>query len=165
MIMIALDYALRLSLDKINDKGLTIQPRRSSRYPSKHLTDLDFADDIALLADCLENAQHMLTSLQEAAALVGLHLNEGKTEYITNCSGNTIKAQNGSDIKQVEDFKYLGAWVMDSGKEFTTRKDGACMVLKPPQYDQNQTLPSNNPTNLTLRKRNLDTLIQTTKTS
>ena len=122
MVIIALDYALRLSLVKINDKGLTIQPRRSSRYPSKHLTDLDFADDIALLADCLENAQHMLTSLQEAAALVGLHLNEGKTEYITNCSGNTIKAQNGSDIKQVEDFKYLGAWVMDSGKDFTTRK-------------------------------------------
>ena len=99
LFIIALDYALRLSLEKINDKGLTIQPRRSSRYPSKHLTDLDFVYDIALLADCLENAQHMLTSLQEAADLVGLHLNEGKTEYITNCSGNAINAQNDSDIR------------------------------------------------------------------
>ena len=125
LFIIALDYSLRLSLDTIHDKGITIKPRMSSRHPSKHLTDLGFADDIALLADCMENAQHLLKALQEAAALVGLHLNEGKTEFISNSqeSQNTsLKTLNGTDIKKVDDFKYLGSWIMDSGKDFTIRK-------------------------------------------
>ena len=125
LFIIALDYALRLSLDTIHDKGITIKPRMSSRHPSKHIPDLDFADDIALLADCMENAQHLLNSLEEAAALVGLHLNEGKTEFISNSEApqdTTLTARNGNNIKKVTDFKYLGSWIMDSGKDFASRK-------------------------------------------
>ena len=123
LFVIALDYALRISLDKLNSNGITIQPRTSSRHPSKHITDLDFADDIALLADSLDNAQHLLSSLQQAAALVGLHLNEDKTEYISNSSDDTpISTLDGKNIKKVDDFKYLGSWIMDSGKDYKTRK-------------------------------------------
>ena len=103
---------------------MTIQPQTSSRHPAKHITDLEFADDIALLADSLDNAQHLLLSLQEAAALVGLHLNEGKTEYISTSSSTdtTIISIDGSEIKTVTYFKYLGSWIMDSGKDYNTRK-------------------------------------------
>ena len=37
-----------MSVDKINDNGLEIHPRKSSRNPAVHLTDNDIADDIAL---------------------------------------------------------------------------------------------------------------------
>ena len=36
------------------DFGFTIEPRRSRRYPAKKLTDADYADDLALLADTID---------------------------------------------------------------------------------------------------------------
>ena len=45
-----LDYALRGALDGGEEQlGFTISPRRSKRQFAVTLTDLDFADDIALL--------------------------------------------------------------------------------------------------------------------
>ena len=90
LFIIAPGYALCISLDKINSNGITIHPRSSSRNPSKHLTDLDFANDIALLAYSLGNTQNILLSLQQAAALVGLHINKDKTEYISTSSDETL---------------------------------------------------------------------------
>ena len=49
LFIIVLDYVLRMSVDKINDNGLEIHPRKSSRNPAVHLTDTDFVDDIALI--------------------------------------------------------------------------------------------------------------------
>ena len=144
LFIIAPGYALCISLDKINSNGITIQPRTSSRNPSKHLTDLDFADDIALLADSLGNAQNLLLSLQQAAALVGLHINEDKTEYISTSSDETL---GGASFKKVEDFKYLGSWVMDSGKDFTTRKAQAWSACN----KMDRILRSNLPCNLKIR--------------
>ncbi len=51
--IIVLDYVLRISLDDCQDLGFTLHQRRSSRSPAVTLTDVDFADDLALLADTL----------------------------------------------------------------------------------------------------------------
>ncbi|KAI8478071.1 hypothetical protein Bbelb_441920, partial [Branchiostoma belcheri] len=51
------------------DKGIEIQPRRSRRHPAQYLTDLDFADDLALIAELIKNAETLLQSLEEAASL------------------------------------------------------------------------------------------------
>ena len=72
------DYILLLSLDNLNDRGLQIQPRRSRRHPAQHLTDLDFADDLALITEQVEDAEALLQSLERAAALIGLYCNESK---------------------------------------------------------------------------------------
>ena len=53
LFIIVLDYILRMSVDQITDKGLEIQRRRSSRHPARHLTDTDFADDLALISGLL----------------------------------------------------------------------------------------------------------------
>ena len=45
LFILVVDYILRVSVDKINDNGLEIQPRKSSRHPAVYLTDTDFADD------------------------------------------------------------------------------------------------------------------------
>ena len=125
LFIIVVDYVLRNSVDNINNKGFQIHPRKSSRYPAQHLTDTDFADDIALISNSLQDAQDLLLALEEASNCVGLYLNEKKTEYINNCKLNNdvnIKTRNNKNLKCVEDYKYLGSYISSSAKDFDTRK-------------------------------------------
>ena len=121
---IVLDYAMREALQS-NDHppGFTIEQRRSRRYPPVTISDLDFADDIALTVDKIEEAQNLLVRVEEAAAKVGLHLNAKKTEAIIyNQHAEEIRTNNNEEIKVSKDFKYLGAWIDDSVKDMKTRK-------------------------------------------
>ena len=45
------------------------------------IADLDFADDMCLLDDNGTDAQRLLHKVTSYAALVGLHLNVGKTKF------------------------------------------------------------------------------------
>ena len=104
LFIIVVDYVLGMSVDTINDKGYQLNPKRSSRYPAKYLTDTDFAEDIALICQSLENAQALLQSLEQASNCVGLYLNESKTEYINKCTTNndhTIKTLNNASKSPV----------------------------------------------------------------
>ena len=111
LFIIVVDYILHMSVDQITEKGLEIQPRRSSRHPARHLTDTDFADDLALISGTLANAQSLLTSLEKAANCVGLYLNESKSEYLNHCQvidpDFSMKTLNGRELKCVQDYKYL----------------------------------------------------------
>ena len=125
LFILVVDYILRLSVDTISERGLEYQPRRSSRYPALHVTDADFADDIALLAGSLSDAQALLTSLESAANCVGLYLNDKKTEFMAlNTHDHHIQLQtlNGNFLKCVEDYKYLGSYIHNSEKDFSIRK-------------------------------------------
>ena len=81
LFIICLDYVLRTSIDKIKRKWLWAK-RRSKRYPAKTITDADYADDLALLANTPNQAETLLHSLERAAAGIGLHVNANKTEYM-----------------------------------------------------------------------------------
>jgi len=124
LFIIVVDYVLRISVDTISEKGYMLHPRRSSRHPAAYLTDTDFADDIALVSQSLEHARDLLQSLEQASNGVGLYLNETKTECMNRCNSNNshpVKTLNGSSLKQVEDYKYLGAYISSSEKDFATR--------------------------------------------
>eukprot|EP00116_Pleurobrachia_bachei_P001743 sb/3462005/ len=110
LFIIAIDYIMRKTLEGV-DLGFTIQPRRSRRYPAKKLTDADYADDLALLADTIDGAQVFLARLEESAASVGLHINGSKTKYMTNSidpDHSGIRASDGQLLEEVDDFVYLG---------------------------------------------------------
>ena len=114
-------------MDKIKDNGLMVG-RRSGRQSEKYLTDLDYADDVALIAEHITSAQALLLSFEEAAAKIGLKLNTKKTEcMLLNEDFNhpCITSMDGAHIKEVEDFKYLGSYVADSRKDFLARKGQA----------------------------------------
>ena len=118
LFILVLDYVLRISLDSNNNLGLLLSSRQGSRRPAQYLTDLDFADDLALIAESIKNAETLLQSLEEAAAAVKLLCNETKTEFIsTSISSDTIHSLSGVPIKQVEDFH-----IMESKKDFKSRK-------------------------------------------
>ena len=80
--IICLDYVFRTSIDKIKENGFELTKKRSRRYTSKTITDADYADDIAILANTPDQAETLLHSLEQAAIGIGLHVNAHKTEYI-----------------------------------------------------------------------------------
>ena len=63
--------------------GLTLQPHKSRRYPAKALTDLDVADDIALLSNNTSEEQKLLAHEKEKCNQVGLAINEPKSKVMT----------------------------------------------------------------------------------
>ena len=81
--------------------GFITKPRRSHRYPDKHLGDLEFADDIALLENNQECAQQQLDNLCTTAHQVGLEINASKTQVVTgtyNLPENTIIKLEGNPL-------------------------------------------------------------------
>ncbi len=51
LFIICLDYVLRTSIDLMKENGFKLAKERSRRYPAQTITDADYADDIALLAN------------------------------------------------------------------------------------------------------------------
>ena len=51
-------------------------------YSAQTITNVDYADDIALLANTPAQAQTLIHSLEWAAVGIGLHVNVHKTEYM-----------------------------------------------------------------------------------
>ena len=94
LFIICLDYVLRTSIDKIKENSFKLTKERSRRYPAKSITDADYTDYIAHLAQA-ETRSH---SLERAAAGIGLHVNAHKTEYM--CFNQTS-----------DKFTYLGSSV------------------------------------------------------
>ena len=121
LFIICLDYALRISADKNNDLGITLTKRKSSRHPATHMTDIDYADDLALLADDIYKAENLLHHIEKATSQIGLYINVKKTEYVSINQSGKIQALNGSDIKEVQDFVYLGSHIQSTEKDIDIR--------------------------------------------
>ena len=81
LFIICLDYVLRTSIDKIKENGFELTKKRGRRCPAKTITDADYTDGIAILANTLAQAETLLHSLERASAGIGLHVNAHKTEY------------------------------------------------------------------------------------
>ena len=122
---IVLDYCMRMAVDgREEELGFTIERRRSRRYPPVMVTDMDFVDDIALLSAEIEQAQELLSRVEQETAKIGLYLNAGKTEVMTFNQDTPVelKARCGDTIKVVDNFKYLGAWMKRTYSDFKIRK-------------------------------------------
>ena len=64
LFIICLDYVLRISSDKIKGNGFELTKKRSRRYPATRITNADYADDIAILANTPDQAETLLHSLE-----------------------------------------------------------------------------------------------------
>ena len=80
LFIIVLDHAMWQAISGREELGFTIHPRKFRRHSKVVLTDLDFADDISLLSDEIEQAQKLLTSVERACKKVGLGINAKKTK-------------------------------------------------------------------------------------
>ena len=102
LFIIVIDYVMRTSTKNRGNLSLTITQRLSRRFPAKFITDNDFADDIALLSDTIEDAQCLLSLVIKTAKDVSLSINEDKTEYI---SYNTPSLRNDTIIANEKPLK------------------------------------------------------------
>ena len=84
------------------------------------ITDTDYADDIALLANTPNQAETLLHSLEWAAAGIGLHVNAHKTEYMCYNQTGDIFTLDGTSLKLVDKFTYLGSSVSSTEKDIDT---------------------------------------------
>ena len=109
---------LRTSIDKIRENGFELTKKRSRRYPSKTITD---ADDIAILASTPNQAETLLHNLERAAAGIGLHVNAHKTEYLCYNHTGDISTLDGTSLKLVDKFTYLGSSVSSTEKDIDMR--------------------------------------------
>ena len=84
----------------IGDKGLNIDGER--------LSDLRFADDVALISESLDGLEDQLNELDEQCRKIGLKMHKGKTKFMTNYN-NVRRIKIGEEeIEQVSVYKYLG---------------------------------------------------------
>ena len=121
LFIICLDYVLRTSIDKIRENGFELTKKKSRRYPAKTITDADYTDDIAILANTPDQAETLLHSLEQAAAGIDLYVNAHKTEYMCYNQTGDISTLEGTPLKLVDKFTYLGSSVESTEKDIETR--------------------------------------------
>ena len=129
LFIICLDYVLRTSIDKIRENGFELTKKRSRRYPAKTIDDADYADDIAILANTPNQDETLLHSLERAAAGIGLHVNAHKTEYMCYNQTGDISTLDGTPLKLIDKFTYLGSSVSSTEKDIDTRLSKAWIAL------------------------------------
>ena len=84
--------------------------------PHTHVTDLDYADDAALIADSVEDMQEMINRLVSAAHTAGLVLSVEKTKVMRS---DTLPLDPitafGRPLEDVDSFVYLGSRITING--------------------------------------------------
>ena len=103
MFIIYLDYVRRTSIDLIKENTFTLNkkknPEAGSRwYTAKTMTDADYADDLALLANTPPQAISLLHRLEQVAGGIGLYANANKTDFRCFIQGDTHLKRRFSKI-------------------------------------------------------------------
>ena len=132
LFIIVVNYCMKLTLENDPDIVFTLKPARSKCHKAIKLADIEFADDIALMANSAIDAHTLLQTVEEIAVSVGLRMNESKTKYMTegNIEGN-ITSLNGDNI--VKDFVYLGSKIRASESDIdaiSLNKSGSLTLEK-----------------------------------
>ena len=100
----------------MKENGFKLTKERSRTYSAQTITDTNYADDIALLANTPAQAKTLLHSLERAATGIGLHVNADKTEYMCFNQTGDISTLNRSSLKLVDKFSYLGSILSSTEK-------------------------------------------------
>ena len=64
-----------------------------------------------------------------AAADIGLHVNAHKTEYMCYNQTGDISTVDGSSLKLIDKFSYLGSSISSTEKDIDTRLTKACTAI------------------------------------
>ena len=83
--------------------------------------NVDYADDIALLANIPARTESLLHSLERAAGGIGLHFNAYKTEFMCFNQRDDISTLNGRSLKLVDKFTYFGSSISSTENDINTQ--------------------------------------------
>ena len=133
----------------MKENGFTLKKTISKRYPAETITDADYADDIAVLANTPTQAESLLHSLKRAAGSIGLHMDADKTDYMCFNQKGGISTLNCGSLKLVDNFTYLGSSVPSTEDKINIR-------LVKAWTDINRFLPSSGCVNSTVWMHHMD---------
>ena len=116
---------------------------RSRRYSAPIITDVDYADNISLLANTPTQAESRLDSLEQPADGINLHVNADKIGYMCFIQKGVISTLNGGSLKLEDKSTYLGSNIsstenninMQLAKAWTT-VNGLLIIWKSDLSDQ-----------------------------
>ena len=108
LFILVIDYVMRRVLEGAN---YGIQWKMNQR-----LSDLDYADDIVIIAPTVDAVQEMLDKLVLEGGKVGLVINRRKTEIMQTQNGDPVDCYiEGEALPISNSFKYLGTIITDNG--------------------------------------------------
>ena len=81
---------------------------RGLKIDGEEITELRFADDVALITTTVRDMEKQLILINEESKNVGLKIHRGKTKYMTNFNTKKKIIVEGTEIERVEEYKYLG---------------------------------------------------------
>ena len=119
LFIICQDYVLKTSIDKIKENGYELTKKR--RYPAKTITTADYTDDIVIMVNTPNQAETLLHSLERATAGIDPYVNAHEAEYMCFNQTSYISTLEGTSLKLVEKFAYLGSSVSSTEKDIDTR--------------------------------------------
>ena len=97
-----------------------------------------------LLSDSVDKAEKLLYYVEMAAKLIGLHINEKKTQYMTfNQNPSKLTTINKKCIKPTNDFLYREFWIYFNEKDVDVRICKAWVALQKLNTIWNSNLPKN----------------------
>ena len=117
LFIICLDYVLRTSIDLMKENGFKLEKERR-RNP---ITDADYAEDIAILANTSTQAETLLHSLERAAGDIGFHVSADNTEYMCFKQRSDISTLKSRPLKLVDKFTYLGSSISSTETDINTQ--------------------------------------------
>ena len=121
LFILSLDNAFRMSIELMKDNIFKLAKEQNRRNPAQTITDVDYADDIALLVNTPARVETLLHSLERAAGGIGLHVKAHKMEYLCFNKNGDISTLNVSSLKLVDKFTYLGSSVSSTETDINTR--------------------------------------------
>ena len=74
----------------------------------KKITDLRFADDIALITTSVRQMEKQLNMINEESKKISLKIHRGKTKYMMNFNSKKKIIVDETEIEKVNEYKYLG---------------------------------------------------------
>ena len=80
LFILYLDYILKTSVDINAELGFILTERRSRRYPATHITDIDYADDVAITTNDMKSSNTLLHQIEVTSNEIGLSMNTEKTQ-------------------------------------------------------------------------------------
>ena len=96
-----LDYVLRTSTDLMKDNGFKLAKESSRKHPTQTITDANYTNDRAFLANSPTQAKSLLHSLEWAIGLYAV-----KTEYMCFNQRGDTSTLKGDPLKLVEAVSY-----------------------------------------------------------
>ena len=85
---------------QLEEKGVNIDEEK--------LSNLRFADDVALTTEDVRDMGHQLITMNEESSKIGLKIHKGKTKFMTNIDTTDNIQINGTELETVTNYKHLG---------------------------------------------------------